>query len=160
MKFTKFDRVKSRLDLLPSDAMEIVGFVARYGGLKYEPENWRKCKNHKQFVAALLRHAYKHLKADYTDHESGLLHLAQAVCSGLFALDLFMKIGDPASMERRQFSYFAVLQRKGKKRGVILKRFKSYTAAWDYLTDQNLDPAKFPIKTVNPRDKVGTTIPL
>lgn len=140
--------------------MEIVGFVARNGSLKYAEENWRKCPDHKRFVAALLRHAYKHLEGKSTDNASGLLHLAHAVCSGLFALDLFMKIGDPVSMERKQFSYFAVIERKSKKRGVVVKRFRSYDKAWDYLTSEGLDPANYPIKTVDPKDKVGLPVPL
>jgi len=154
----KFDSLKAELDLLPPDAIELIGFVLRAGRIKYEAENWRKCPNHKKYIAAMFRHALKHLKGESTDKQTGLLHLAQAVCSGLFALELYIKIGEDISMERKQFSYFALIERKSKKRGVVLKRFRSYEKAWEYLTEQELDPAKFPIKTVNPVDKVGNTV--
>jgi hypothetical protein len=158
MKFTKYDSLKAELDLLPPRAIELIGFVLRHGRLVYEAENWRKCPNHKKYVAAMLRHGFKHLAGESTDSKSGLLHLAHAVCSGLFALELFGQIGEDKSMERKQFSYFAIIERKSKKRGVIVKRFRSYERAWEYLTDQEMDPQRFPIRTVDPKDKIGSQV--
>src|SRR5271169_5245656 len=136
MKFTKHDQIKSELDLLPPLAIDLIGFVLRAGRLKYESENWRKCPDHKKYIAAMLRHAIQHLRGQSTDSKTGLLHLAQAVCSGLFALELYAKIGEDDSMERKQFSYFGVVERKSAKRGVVKKRFRSYEKAWDYLTSE------------------------
>ncbi len=158
MNFTKYDDLKSRLDLLPSDALELVGFVSRHGALKYAPGNWRKCKDSGRYVAPMLRHIFKHLKGDYTDKESGLLHLAHAICSGLFALDLFVRECHNPKMEKKQFSYFALVKRKTKHRGVVQKRFRSYEKAWTYLTDEGLEPKDNLIMTVTPADKVGQSV--
>jgi hypothetical protein len=159
MKFTKHDDNKSRLDLVPSKALEIVGFVAGKGAKKYAEENWRKCPNHKRYIAATLRHLYKHLDRKFTDRESGYLHLAHAACSALFALDLFVRVGDHGSMERKQFSYFAVVEKRGKHRAVVVKRFRSYDKAWTWLEVENLIASnKHYIRTVEPKDKVGQTV--
>lgn len=161
MKFTKHDHLKARLDLLPPDALELVGFVLRYGALfKYSPENWRKCKDPERYIAPMLRHVLKHMKGEYTDKESGLLHLAHAVTSGLFALDIFIKLGQSKSpsMERKQFNYFAIVERKSKKRGVVKKRFRSYEAAWEWLTEHELEPSSNIIRTVKTSEKLGDIV--
>ncbi len=160
MKFTKYDGAKSRMDLLPAKALEMVGFVLRHGAREYAPHNWRKCKNPEKYLAAALRHIFKHLDDNFTDRDSGLLHLAHAACSVLFALDLFVKMGENNKMERKQFSYFGVIERKSKKRGVVLKRFRSYDKAWTYLTDEKLLPEKHSIRTVSSKDKIGQTVSL
>jgi hypothetical protein len=160
MKFTKHDGVKSRLDLVPSKALELVGHVLRHGAEKYSAENWRKCKDHKKYIAAALRHLFKHLDREFTDRESGYLHLAHAACSALFALDLFVRIGEDGSMERRQFSYFAIVKKQGKRRGVVVKRFRSYDKAAIYLANEKLPLSKHLVRTVEPKDKVGQTVAL
>lgn len=159
MKFTKHDSMKSRLDLLPPQAIEIVGYVLRHGAVEYPEGNWKLCEQPERYVAAMLRHVMKHQKGDFTDKQSGLLHLAHAVTSGLIALELFFKLGHNNSMDKR-FNYFAIVERKSKKRGVVKKRFRSYEAAWKYLTDHELEPSKSIVKTVNPKDKVGSEVPL
>ncbi len=159
MKFTKHDQLKSRLDLLPPDALELVGWVLRHGGMKYAPGNWRKCKDPAKYVAPILRHTFKHLAGDFTDLESGLPHLAHAICSGLFALDLYIKFKQGGKMNTR-FNYFALVERKSKRRGIVIKRFRSYEAAWNYLTLHELEPANNIIKTVKLVDKVGQVVNL
>ncbi len=156
MKFTKHDQLKSRLDLLPPDAIELVGWVLRHGGIKYVPGNWRKCKDPERYVAASLRHIFKHLGGEFTDSDSGLPHLAHAICSGLFALDLHIK----ARHNKRLGNYFALITRKSKHRGVVFRRFKTYEAAWAYLTKLELDPADNVIKTVPYNVKVGASTKL
>lgn len=158
MKFTKHDSVKSRLDLVPGNALDLVGFVLRHGAVVYEAENWRKCKQGVRYVAAMLRHAYKHLNGEYLDKHSSLPHLAHAVTSGLFALELFFKGVQTTNMERKQFSYFAIVERKSKKRGVVKKRFRSYEKIWKYFTDEGLDPSKHIIRTVEPKEKVNSLV--
>lgn len=159
MKFTKSDSKKSRLDLVPPEALELVGFVLGNGARKYAPENWRKCPDHKRFVAAMLRHVVKYMQGEFTDRESGLLHLAHAATSALIALDLFVRIGEDTSMERKQFSYFAIVKPKGKtKRGKVIKRFRSYTKAWEHLIDNEMVPEEYTVVTVRPHQKVGFTV--
>lgn len=161
MKFRKNDKAKSRLDLLPEDATEMVGYVLRHGALKYAANNWRKCKDPQRYIRPILTHALKHLKGEFHDKESGLLHLAHAVCSGLFALDLFIKgVYSKKSMERKQFSYFALVKRASAKsrRGVVIKRARTYETLWSHLTENELDPLTHVIRTVTPADKVGSTV--
>lgn len=158
MKFKKHDAGKSRLDLVPPKALEIVGFALRHGAKAYSEEGWRKCPNHKKYIAAALRHLYKHLDGKPVDRDTGLLHLAQAATSALFALDLFVRIGEDGSMERKQFSYFGVIERKSKRSGVVVKRFRSYDKAWTFLTDEKFTPETHLIRTVDPKQKVGTSV--
>lgn len=159
MKFTKHDSVKSRLDLLPPLALEIVGYVLRHGALKYDEENWRLCKKSKKYVRPILTHAFKHLQGQFTDPESGLPHLAHAVCNALFALDLAIKLGYGDRMAH-SYNYFAVVHRTRPKakRGKVKKRAKTYETLWTWLTAQGLDPKLYVIKTVRPADKVGTIV--
>lgn len=161
MTVIKHDQFKSRLDLLPVDALELVGFVLRHGAKKYRANGWKDCEDPMRYVRPILSHTFQHLKGNITDKESGLLHLAHAVTSGLIALDLFIKLGQSQkSMERKQFSYFAIVTRKSKKRGIVKKRFRSYEKAWEYLTDNELEPTQHSIQTVKPSDKPGTVVPM
>jgi hypothetical protein len=155
MVFKKNDKAKSRLDLLPPDAIEVVGYVLRHGSLKYAAWNWTKCKDPARYIAPILRHVLKHQKGQFHDKESGLLHLAHAVCSGLFALDLFMKRAQDVKM-----NYFAIVKRRSPRArsGVVLKRARSYEPLWNHLTEQELDPLTYVIMTVRPADKVGTIV--
>lgn len=152
IKFTKYDEIKSRLDLLPPRAIEIIGFVLRSGALKYAPDNWRECKDPSRFVRPLLGHTLSHMRGEFTDPESGLPSLAHAICSGLFALDLYL---NGAQDRFTMGNYFTIIRKSGK-RGVVTKRFRSYTAAWDYLEKNKLDPDKFTIKTLPSNIKVGS----
>lgn len=161
MTVIKYDNFKSRLDLLPVDALELVGFVLRHGAKKYRANGWKDCKDPMRYVRPILSHTFQHLKGNYTDKESGLLHLAHAVTSGLIALDLFLRLSNNThEMERKQFSYFAIVTRKSKKRGVVYKRFRSYEKAWEYLTDNELEPSQHIIQTVKTTDKVGSIVPV
>lgn len=160
MAIIKYDSFKSRLDLLPVDALELVGFVLRHGAKKYRANGWVDCKDPTRYVRPILSHTFQHLKGNYTDKESGLLHLAHAVTSGLIALDLFLRLGEGKNMERKQFNYFAIVTRKSKKRGVVKKRFRSYEKAWEYLISHELEPSQHVIQTVKPADTIGTVVPM
>lgn len=154
-KFTKHDEFKSRLDLTPAAAMEIVGYVLRAGGLKYSDDNWRKCKDPSKYIGPILRHTLRHMKGEFLDKETHLPHLAHAVCSGLFALELYLK------GEQDRFTmgnYFAIVKRRAKGKGVVVKRFNKYEPAFAYLEDRALDPEGHVIKTVTAAEKVGTIV--
>lgn len=88
MKFTKYDHGKSRLDLLPPKAIELVGYVLAYGAVKYKPGNWKLCEDPNRYIAAMLRHGMKELDGEELDPESDLYHLAHAACCALFALEI------------------------------------------------------------------------
>lgn len=154
-KFTKHDGFKSRLDLTPAAAMEIVGLVLRAGGLKYSDDNWRKCKDPAKFIGPILRHTLRHMKGEFLDKETHLPHLAHAVCSGLFALELYLK------GEQDRFTmgnYFAIVKKRAGRKGVVVKRFNKYAPAYAYMEDQELDQEAYVIKTVIAAEKVGTVV--
>jgi hypothetical protein len=89
-RFKKSDLGKSRLDLVPPRALELVGLVLAYGAKKYEPGNWARIPRAERwrYVAAPLRHVTAYMRGERLDPESGLPHLAHAACSLLFLLDL------------------------------------------------------------------------
>jgi hypothetical protein len=153
-KFTKHDAYKSRLDLLPPTATEYVGHVLGHGARKYAPNNWKKCANPERYIAAGMRHYVKHLKGEFLDQDSGLPHLAAVATNALFALELIFNQGqDKAPMG----NYFALIEKKSKKRGVVRKRFRGYEPAHSYLEANGLNPDDYVIKTVPAAVKVGST---
>lgn len=157
MRFTKHDSRKPRLDLVPSRALEVVGHVLRHGARTYAPRNWEKCTDPSRYVAALLRHANKHVGREFCDPDSGLPHLASAIASGLFALDLYLRGVEDWTVAS---NYFAIVERTGKTRGIVKKRFRSWVKAMEYFEDRELDIAKYTIKTVPESDKVGVSTAL
>lgn len=160
MPVIKYDNFKSRLDLLPVDALELVGFVLRHGARKYRANGWQDCEDPQRYIRPILTHTFQHLKGNYTDPESGILHLAHAVTSGLIALELFIKLSQSSKMEPGRFNYFAIIERKSKRRGIVKKRFRSYEKAWKYLIDNELEPSQHIIQTIKPADKIGATVPM
>jgi hypothetical protein len=155
-QFTKNDAGKPRLDLLPSGALEFVGLVLGHGAVIYAPGNWKRCKDPSRYVAASLRHALKHMDGRFVDPDSGLPHLAHMVCSGLFALDLYLK---GAQDHLTVGNYFALIQKK-RKRGVVVKRFRSFERAWAYLEEHKLDHDKYLVQSVPVNAKIGATVGL
>lgn len=86
---TKLDDGKSRVDLLPPNALLKVGQVLAYGAQKYAPENWRRVEGWRwRYTAAALRHLFAWMRGEQMDQESNLPHLAHAACCVLFLLDL------------------------------------------------------------------------
>ena len=152
--FTKHDRYKSRLDLLPSKALLYVGHQLGHGARIYAPGNWKKCTDPARYVGAALRHLIKHIDNKFIDQDNGLPHLSAVATNALFALELILNQGqDVATMG----NFFALVEKKSRKRGVIRKRWKEYTPAFEYLESHDLDPDKYVIKTVPSSVKVGST---
>lgn len=85
---TKHDDGKPRWTLVPWRAMESVVAVLEHGAKKYGDDNWRHVPNaSRRYVDAAARHIIAHMRGDELDRESGLPHLAHAVCSILFLLE-------------------------------------------------------------------------
>ncbi len=76
----KDDGAKNRLDLLPFAALEEVGKVLTHGAGKYAPDNWRKGMAWRRLIGAALRHVFAFAKGENLDPETGLSHLAHAIC--------------------------------------------------------------------------------
>ena len=82
----KYDHEKPQYSLIPADALHEVVKVLTYGAQKYSPDNWKKVPDlQRRYSDALQRHLYQSL-SEQNDSESGLNHLAHAVCCLLFKL--------------------------------------------------------------------------
>lgn len=86
---TKYDAGKPDWSLMPFEALEPVVRVLEHGARKYGPENWRDLDDaERRYWNAAMRHMLAHMQGDTHDEDSGLPHLAHAVCSLLFVLAL------------------------------------------------------------------------
>lgn len=85
----KYDAKKRRFGLLPWKGVAQVVDVLEYGANKYpSADNWRKVSDgENRYKEALLRHVVAYVSGESHDPESGLPHLAHAVCCALFLLD-------------------------------------------------------------------------
>lgn len=82
----KFDAEKPPLDLLDATALLEVGRVLGFGAKKYAAHNWRKGISRERLLAAALRHLFASMSGERKDPETGLSHLAHAMCCLMFAL--------------------------------------------------------------------------
>jgi hypothetical protein len=86
--FKKDDSGKTRLDLLPFEALEEVGRVLTFGANDYGANNWTKGCDWSRYLGACLRHVFSWASGEDKDPKSGLSHLAHAVCCLLFLWSL------------------------------------------------------------------------
>jgi len=82
--FIKYDSGKLDYDILPHGPIEDVIRVMMFGAEKYERDNWKKCKNIKSYYNAARRHMESWRRGEYFDDESGIPHLAHAMCNLVF----------------------------------------------------------------------------
>lgn len=87
MTGNKFDGGKSRLDLIPPNALEEVGHVLAYGAEKYGQYNYLGGMAWTRLAGAILRHTYAWLRGEDLDPESGLSHISHAAASCLMLLE-------------------------------------------------------------------------
>ncbi len=72
---------KIQWDLLPWCEVEEVVKVFQFGNTKYEKNDWMKVENKRdKYFAAALRHIIAWWNGESKDSESGLNHLAHAIC--------------------------------------------------------------------------------
>jgi len=88
----KYDSDKPDFTLLPYDSLVEVAKVLQYGADKYpESDNWKRLDDAlNRYKKANLRHSLQSVYEDI-DSESGLYHLAHAVCCDLFALHFILE---------------------------------------------------------------------
>jgi hypothetical protein len=79
MSGKKFDTGKTRLDLIPPEAVEAIGQVLTFGAQKYQDHNWRKGIHYSRLYAATLRHMNSFWEGNDIDEESGLPALSHAI---------------------------------------------------------------------------------
>ncbi|MEN6550212.1 MAG: dATP/dGTP diphosphohydrolase domain-containing protein [Armatimonadia bacterium] len=81
----KYDAGKDRWDLLPLGPVEDVVKILTFGAQKYGPNNWQKLEDaENRYFAAALRHLAAWRRGEKCDPESGLPHLAHAMCNLTF----------------------------------------------------------------------------
>jgi len=95
---TKFDQDKPRMDLLDPKALTEVAKVMTFGAKKYGDHNWRGGLRYSRFIAASLRHIMAYLGGEDTDQETGLSHIAHAMCC------LMMLLGTSKDLDDRYYS--------------------------------------------------------
>ena len=83
----KHDGGKPPLGLLPRYPLEETARVLDFGARKYSAHNWRNGIGHQRVVNAALRHIYAWNEGEDNDTETGLSHLAHALCEIMFALE-------------------------------------------------------------------------
>lgn len=84
---TKHDAGKWRFSLIPLCAIRSVIEVLEFGAKKYAPDNWKTVPDARiRYFDATIRHVTAWWDGEKNDNESGLPHLAHAVCCLLFLL--------------------------------------------------------------------------
>lgn len=82
----KFDGEKPRHDLISPLALDELAKVLAFGAKKYEPYNWAKGIKYTRILGAILRHTYAYLRGESVDPETGINHIAHAMCGCMFLL--------------------------------------------------------------------------
>lgn len=83
----KHDGGKARWSLLPMGPLKDVVDVLEYGAAKYDVDNWKRVPEARtRYFDAAMRHLLAWWGGETHDPESGLPHLAHAVCCVLFLL--------------------------------------------------------------------------
>jgi hypothetical protein len=81
----KFDGGKLEYGLLPPFALQETVKVLTFGAQKYERDNWKKVPESKRrYFDALQRHIWLWKQGEIEDGESGIHHLAHAMCCLMF----------------------------------------------------------------------------
>lgn len=94
MEGKKYDGEKPRMYLLPPKALTEVAKVLTFGANKYDEHNWKKLDNlQNRYTGAALRHIFAHMDGEELDPETGLDHLAHALCCLLFKLEAKLQDG-------------------------------------------------------------------
>ena len=84
----KYDYEKPQLYLLPPKSLYEVGKVLTFGAEKYDPHNSRKVDDlQNRYSSAAMRHILAHIDGEDLDEETGLSHLAHAICCLMFKLE-------------------------------------------------------------------------
>ena len=86
-KGVKFDNGKPRWGLVPFKQFEEVVKILTFGSQKYSDDNWKYVDGApERYFDAMLRHITQWRMGEKVDSESGMSHLAHAICCGLFLM--------------------------------------------------------------------------
>jgi hypothetical protein len=75
------------MSLLSTHALTEVAKVMTFGKKKYAAHNWRGGFAWSRPLAAAARHLYAYIGGEDKDPETGLSHLAHAICCCMFVLE-------------------------------------------------------------------------
>lgn len=85
----KYDADKPKFSLIKVDAFMEMVKVLTYGAKKYSPDNWKLLENSQQrYFDAANRHMWAWFSGEKHDSESGYHHLAHAMSSLLFIMQM------------------------------------------------------------------------
>lgn len=83
----KYDDMKLKYHLIPSECIESVAKILTFGANKYGENNWQNLEDfNNRYYSALMRHIEKWRQGEYIDPESGELHLSHAMTNICFLL--------------------------------------------------------------------------
>ena len=82
----KYDSGKLRIELIPPEVIEGIAAVLTFGAAKYADRNWEKGMPWGRCFAAAMRHLWAWWRGQDKDPESGINHLAHALCCIAFLL--------------------------------------------------------------------------
>lgn len=86
---SKHDSGKPLMGAVPPNALLAVAKVLTFGAEKYGRDNWRQVENAEtRYLDAAMRHINAYQRGELADPESGESHLAHALCSLMFMLEL------------------------------------------------------------------------
>ena len=102
-KGIKYDGEKPKMNLLPPKAIMEVAKVLTFGAEKYGAENWKELEDlQNRYLAGALRHIFAHMDGEKLDPETGLSHMAHALCCLLFKLEIELEDGESKEEELRE----------------------------------------------------------
>ncbi len=85
---TKHDAGKPRMDLIDPYAIGELAKVLEFGSRKYAAWDWAKGMEYSRLQGAALRHLFAFQGGENLDPETGLPHLAHALCCVMFLLGM------------------------------------------------------------------------
>lgn len=85
----RFNKGKTRHDLVPAFAQDEYAKVLTKGAEKYADRNWEKGMQWSKVIASLERHLNAFKKGIDRDEETGLLHTAHIMCNAAFLTEYY-----------------------------------------------------------------------
>lgn len=85
----RFNKGKTRHDLVPAFAQEQYARVLTKGAEKYAERNWEKGMRWSNIISSLKRHIQKIEEGEDYDKETGLLHSAHVMCNAAFLTEYY-----------------------------------------------------------------------
>lgn len=83
----KYDQGKLRWSLVPNGVMQEYIKVLEYGAVKYAENNWQRVPNATtRYYDAAMRHIDAWWQGEMDDPETGMPHLAHAMCCITFLM--------------------------------------------------------------------------